>query len=81
VATSHPNDRGSGFSTPAWISPNRPCRVLAPVPPGGVATFSWQMSPQTWVKPGIYQEHFSLVVDGLEWMNDPGISYQIDVRS
>jgi plastocyanin len=75
VGTTHPRDRSSVFNK-TWLSYNRPCGLpvgTTSVLPGATVTFTWAMNVP--YKPGIYREYFSLVADGITWMNDPGVNY------
>ena len=81
VGTTYPQDRNSAFYDGTWIlASNRPVGLPGgtdSVAPGEEATFTWTIAapPTT----GVYYEHFSLVAEGITWMNDPGISYYIVV--
>lgn len=79
LATSRPRDRSSPFYTPgSWLSPNR---LAEPdeeaVPPGAVARFRFRLTAPT--IPGAYREDFQLVADGLTWLNDEGMYFEIQV--
>ena len=73
-ATSSPRDRISAFCDPTWISCNRPAVVnennLAPGQTGTVEL--WYQAPSS---PGIYREGFSMVAEGVTWMNDTGMNF------
>ena len=77
VGTTQPQDRSSVFcdttDSPSWIGCNRPALMQeASVAPGQTGTFEfWYKAPS---QPGTYDEHFSLVAEGIKWMNDPGLS-------
>lgn len=72
LGTTQPRDRESPFSGPDWLAPNRAAGVApgTTVPPGQdyPFTFSWH-APST---PGVYDEFFSLVQEGVHWFGDPG---------
>ncbi|NTU69702.1 S8 family serine peptidase, partial [bacterium] len=80
VGTTYPNDRLSAFNDVSWPNGGRPAALPVDktfVLPGETVTFSWTIkSPQT---VGIYRESVSLVLDGLGWLNDPGLNYYIVV--
>lgn len=76
VGASHPQDRSSPFADGTWLGSNRPVGIPAgtdTVAPGGQVTFSWNYrAPGV---PGTYYEHFSLLAEGITWMNDPWVNY------
>ncbi len=84
LATTSPQDRTSSFcdmsDSPTWVSCNRAATMdEASVAPGGTATFEfWYKAPNAG---GTFNEHFSLVTDGLSWMNDPGLYFHTVVQS
>jgi hypothetical protein len=79
LGTSHPDDRSSTFSNSTWLSPARVQMTQSSVTPGGIATFIFSITaPQA---TGEYDEYFSLVDDGVTWLNDPGMYYQINVAN
>ena len=70
LATTEPRDRPSPFAGAEWPAPNRYAAVQGSVAPGAQFTFSFQMhAPLT---PGVYDEHFGLVQQGVGWFSDPG---------
>jgi hypothetical protein len=77
VGTTGPLDRASRVADPSWIGPSRPAAMTEnSVAPGQIGTFGfWVDAPQV----GNYLEHFSLVAEGVAWMNDPGLSFHITV--
>jgi hypothetical protein len=78
AGTTSPLDRNSAFCDSWGWGCNRPARLLqASVAPGQVGTFEYYMKapPQT----GTYIEHFSLVAEGITWMNDPGLNFYLTV--
>lgn len=80
LGTSNPRDRGSGFQSSSWLAGSRPATMReASVAPGQVATFSFTI--QATPAPGVYNEYFNLVADGITWLNDPGQYFQIRVTS
>ncbi len=76
VGTTNPRDRLSSFNDGTWLGSNRPVGLpngVDTVAPGETTTFSWTIkAPGT---PGVYREHFSLLTEGITWMNDPGVNY------
>ncbi len=82
LGTSHENDRASDFYHESWISPNRACTLDQPeVPPGSVGTFTFKIQVPSNYSPGVYREYFQPVVDGITWMKDIGIYWEIEVIS
>jgi lysozyme len=72
LGTTEPRDRTSPFAAPDWISPNRLAGLPAgmTVPPGGTFEFKFDFhAPST---PGMYDEHYGVVEDGVAWFSDPG---------
>ncbi len=63
-----------------WISPNRIQFRETSVSPGQTATYSFWMRNDN-VSPGTYSEYFQLVADGVEWMEDYGIYWDVHVIS
>lgn len=84
AGTVSPNDRQSTFcytSDPsrAWISCNRPAIVnQSDLTPGQTSTVEFYYTAPT--TPGTYFERFSLLSEGLTWMNDPGLGFYTMVR-
>jgi hypothetical protein len=78
AGASSPNDRNSAFcdmtDSPSWLSCNRPAAMSpSSVAPGQVATFNfWYKAPN---QPGTYHEYFNPVVEGITWMNNPGMNF------
>lgn len=76
LGTTNPQNRASIFKDWSWPSPsnNRAATMNeATVAPGQTATFEfWIKAPN---QPGTYREYFSLVVDGVTWMNDWGLYF------
>lgn len=83
LATDRGRDRIPEFAreggTPSgWIAPNRVIMQESSVAPGATATFSfWMKNPG--LAPGTYRQYFRLVADGVQWMEDYGIYW--DVKS
>ncbi len=76
VGTTHPRDRMSVFANGTWLGANRPVGLpggTTSVAPGVSVTFTWTYTaPAT---AGTYRENFSLLAEGITWMNDPGVNY------
>src|SRR5579862_8412607 len=80
LGTSHPMDRTSAFADGTWLSPSRPAQTVEnSVVPGDDGTFEFEMqAPNT---PGTYNEYFNLLVEGVTWLNDPGLYFTINVNT
>ncbi|HRY59812.1 MAG TPA: trypsin-like peptidase domain-containing protein [Patescibacteria group bacterium] len=71
-------DYPSEFVNNNWLSPNRPAALnQSQINPGDIATFQFDIKAPS--NPGIYKAYFTPVVDGLTWMKDIGIYWQIEV--
>ncbi len=76
VGTTNPRDRSSAFANGTWLGTNRPVGLSEgtdSVAPGETATFSWTYTAPS--RAGTYREYFSLLAEGITWMNDPGVNY------
>ena len=85
LATSRGQDRISSFiregdGSSGWISPNRIQMQESSVAPGQNATFSFWMKAPSNMSPGTYREYFRLVADGITWMEDYGIYWDVRVN-
>lgn len=79
LGTSHPNDRSSIFAAPSWLGANRPATLdQASVAPGQTGTFTFTIQVPN--APGTYNEYFNLLEEGVTWMNDPGLYFQITIN-
>ena len=77
LGTSRPLDRESSFRAQDWLSSNRIAMIPTQVLPGEVARFSFFIrAPET---PGNFKEYFSLVADGVGWLPDIGLYWEIAV--
>jgi len=71
-------DYTSEFANSDWLSSNRPVAVIHPeVRPGWHTRFQFNIKAPT--TPGTYRAYFTLVIEGVEWMKDIGIYWQITV--
>ncbi|MCL5794920.1 MAG: S8 family peptidase [Patescibacteria group bacterium] len=90
LATNQPEDHIPGFvradltdlygHPSGWVSPNRVEMQEDVVYPGNNATFSFWMSAPTDKPSGTYKEYFRMVADGVTWMQDMGIFWEITVN-
>lgn len=82
LGTSNPLDRPSDFFVASdWLSTNRAAWLTddTTIKPGERAVFMFNIVAPT--KPGIYQEFFRPVVEGINWLEDYGIYWEINVKS
>ncbi len=72
IGTANPRDGHSAYAHPTWIGRNRICSFAeAAVPPGGTATFHFQITPSEHVA----EESFQIVVEHQCWV--PGTRFEI----
>lgn len=82
LGTSNPLDRISEFYEPSdWLAPNRSAWLTDDtiIKPGDRAVFMFDITAP--IKPGKYQEFFQPVVEGISWLEDYGIFWEITVKS
>ena len=82
LGTDKPLDRNSGFiKTGEWIATNRPANMNeASVDPGEIGTFTFTVAGSPTPYPNVaYREYFRPVVEGMMWMEDYGIFWDITV--
>ena len=88
LAPDRPQDRITGFIREdvehqydsGWSYYNRIHMQQDTVAPGETATFSFWMSVPNGMAPGTYREYFRLVADGITWMEDYGVYWDIRVQ-
>ncbi len=74
------DDRSWSSLAVGWLAPDRPAaQTEASVPPGGVATFSFQIRAAS--APGTYQIHLRPVIDGAVWLEDDGVYLVVTVTN
>ena len=83
LGTDRGQDRISAFTREGdgpsgWSAPQRVYLQENTVAPGAVGHFSFWLRNDN-VSPGTYREYFRLVADGITWMEDYGIYWQITV--
>ena len=82
LGTNNPMDRVPEFTRGAgWISSNRVEMVESSVSPGQTATFKFTYTVSDNMPPGNRREYFRPVADGIAWLNDMGIYWDINVKS
>jgi len=75
-ANNQGRDYSSEFSNSRWLSNNRPTKLqVSEVKPGETASFAFLITAPTQI--GTYKAYFTPVVDGVTWMKDIGIYWQI----
>lgn len=70
LGTTDKRDRSSAFADSTWQSPSRLDSVSDTVPVGGEYKFQFDLHAPN--EPGLYDEHFGLVEEGVAWFGDPG---------
>ena len=87
LGTDDPKDRIPGFlresrttSPSGWISANRVTMQESSVAPGATATYSFYLAATSDKPTGTYRERFRLVIDGITWLNDLGVYYDVTVN-
>lgn len=82
LGPNRPEDRATPFfkeGSKGWIASTRIAMDKKTVSPGQIATFVFDViAPQ---KSGVYREFFSPVVEGLKWVDQGDISWDIEVRN
>ena len=84
--SSRPLDRNCGFMTSNWLTTNRAgsfdpaFTVGGNLPPGYNTRFTFTVTAPSSLNPGTYREYFRPVVEGLTWMKDVGIYWDITVQ-
>jgi len=85
LGTSNPRDRISVFRPQDprsnWLSDNRIKMDKNTVAPGEEVGFGFWITAPTEITPGIYREYFCPVADGITWMKDIGIYWDIIITT
>ncbi len=68
-----------GLNPSGWLGPNRIQMQETTVPPGSTATFTFWYTIPADMPPGVYRESFRPVADGIIWMRDWGVYWDITV--
>jgi thermitase len=69
-----------GDGPSGWLTGNRIQMVENTVAPGDIGTFRFWMKVPSNMNPGTYREHFRLVADGITWMQDWGLYWDVVVN-
>lgn len=81
LGTTHNQDRISEFTRgDGWVTDNRIRMVESVVNPGETATFRFVYTVPEGKQSGYYRENFQVVIDGIGWLEDRGICWDIKVR-
>lgn len=93
LGTSRPLDRQSAFYTAAsWLAPNRPAALTGKVEldgrltpastinPGEKARFSFRITAPQVFQTTTFREYVQPVVEGVRWMEDYGVFWDITVK-
>lgn len=77
LGTDRPKDRASSLYHTSWLSSNRAATMSpAVVQPGETGRFTFTISAS---QPGNFREYFSVVAEGVTWLNDLGIYWDVTV--
>lgn len=88
LGTSRDHDRVSRFlredttnrNASGWVSANRVQLDQDTVAPGQTGSFTFYLADTADIAPGTYREYFQPVVEGLGWMEDHGVFWDIVVQ-
>jgi hypothetical protein len=72
------NRTGNGEPT-QWNSDKRVSLSDGPVVPGGFGSFDFYMTAPADMKSGTYREYFRPIAEGVQWMDDRGIYWDVKV--
>ena len=76
IGTTQPRDRTSPFYASDWLAPNRLAGVTGTVAPG--ADYDFKFTFQAPNTPGMYDEFYGVVQEGVAWFSDPGQGGPVD---
>jgi hypothetical protein len=88
LGTNNPRDRVSGFYRESgdgspypsgWLEKNRILMQESSVAPDQTATFSFWMQAPRGMSPGVYKEGFNVVADGITWLPDLGVYWNVTI--
>jgi hypothetical protein len=80
LGTDKQKDRSSIFTYSDWKSNNRISTSQAIVNPGETGRFSFTINVPDGTAPGVYQEYFRPVAEGLGWLEDYGVYIAVTVN-
>ena len=79
LGTSNPLDRESAFEDIEWISENRSAVLDQDIVlPGEIGRFTFKVKAGK--NKGTFKEYFRPVIDGLKWLEDAGLYWDITVK-
>ncbi len=89
LGTDQPKDRLSAFSLEnrlnndetMWSSNNRIALRQQTVPVGSSGTFDFYMTAPNTMAPGVYREYFRPLAEGIQWMDDERIFWDVTVAN
>jgi len=82
LGTDRPQDRIPIFTRgDGWVSANRVGLIEPSVSSGQNGTFRFKYTVSNGISPGNYREYFRPVADGISWLNDWGIYWDMTVLS
>lgn len=79
LGTSRERDRVSRFSTDRWLNGNRAATISGVVQPGEIGRFTFDITAPRTLSLGSQREYFQPVVEYVEWLEDYGVYWDINV--
>lgn len=80
IGTSRPIDTPSIFASSNWISNTRAANLKEnSIMPGQVGTFEFEL--QSPPELGSYSSYFNLLIEGVAWLNDPGLYFTVNANN
>lgn len=70
----------TGGSPSGWISPTRVSLDQDVVAPGQIGSFTFYLADTPSINSGTYREHFQPVAEGIGWMEDIGLFWDLTVQ-
>lgn len=79
LGTSRGRDRVSRFSTDRWLNGNRAATISGVIQPGEIGRFTFDITAPRTLSLGSQREYFQPVVEYVEWLEDYGVYWDINV--
>lgn len=80
IGASRPMDVPSVFASSSWVSNTRAANLKeTSIMPGQIGTFDFEL--QSPGELGSYSAYFNLLIEGVTWMNDPGLHFTVNANS